>query len=185
LESPPSRLGDSTKRGGTTSASRALGRLRRPLTAATALLVCLPACGSGDERLSKGEYEQRVLEIVQGRGQTATRLFGDIVVDSPRLEGEECAARAREFHETLDGIVANVEELRPPAEVEELHEDFVTAASDSVAAVGDAVDDVEGGEVRCGQPLNERIYGLPSTDRAVAAIERFHERGYLRFVLGE
>jgi hypothetical protein len=166
---------------------------RRPRTrtdwvvsAATAFaVVCLAACGSGEEPLSKQEYEQRVLEIVQGPGETATRLFTAIVVDSPRLEGADCEARTREFHETLEEIVADVDELRPPTEVERLHEEFLAAADESVAAVGEAVDDVKSGELSCGEPLNERIYSLPSTQRAVAAIEDLHARGYLRFVLGE
>ncbi len=51
--------------------------------------------------------------------------------------------------------------------------------------MGEAADEVADGELRCGQPLNDRIYGLPSTERAVRVIQRLHERGYVRFLLSE
>ncbi|MBD0328990.1 MAG: hypothetical protein ICV64_02665 [Thermoleophilia bacterium] len=151
--------------------------------AVAALAVALGGCSTGDEHLTKREYEERVLEIVRGPGREADRLYHAVVAGD--LPADACQTQTRELHARLGEVVDEADALVPPAEIEEQHEEFVDAARESVAAVGEAADDVEDGELRCGQPLNERIYGLASTARAVRAIQRLHERGYVRFVLSE
>jgi hypothetical protein len=47
--------------------------------------------------------------------------------------------------------------------------------------VGAAADDVAAGELTCGQPLNQRIYGLPSTVQAQQAIDELERSGYRVF----
>jgi hypothetical protein len=152
------------------------------LVLAPLVLAWLVACSSDDDRLSKAEYERRVMEIARGPGERASLLFTAVVVEHPRpLQPGPCAAQVREFHETLEEIVSEVERLRPPAEVGRLQDEFLVAANESVSAVGDVAD----GELECGQPLNRRIYGLASTALADRVIQQFHARGYLRFVRGE
>ena len=38
--------------------------------------------------------------------------------------------------------------------------------------------DVQAGSLKCGMPMNRRIYGLPSTLRAQRVLEEFGELGY-------
>jgi hypothetical protein len=56
---------------------------------------------------------------------------------------------------------------------------FVSAAKESVRAVDIAVRDVETGKVSCGRPMNSRIYGLPSTQRAVDVLDELKPEGYV------
>ena len=147
------------------------------------LLVSLAACSTEDERLTKRGYDDRVAELARGPGREADRLYFAVVAGG--LSAEACATQTRELHATLEEIVTEVDRLRPPDEIEELHDEFVAAARESVAEVGEAADEVADGELRCGQPLNDRIYDLPSTEGAVRVIQRLHERGYVRFLLSE
>jgi hypothetical protein len=45
--------------------------------------------------------------------------------------------------------------------------------------VDKAVRDVETGKVSCGRPMNSRIYGLPSTQRAVDVLDELKPEGYV------
>jgi hypothetical protein len=141
------------------------------------LALCCAGCGGGGgERLGKDEYTERIQTLAYGPdARTASALFIGLVV-APHAG---CAAEARRFAETLHEIVADVEALEPPAEVESLHERFLSAAKESVDQVDEAVAEVEAGTLTCGQPLNRRIYGLPSTERAQAVITELVEKGYL------
>ena len=56
---------------------------------------------------------------------------------------------------------------------------FVSAAKESVRAVDIAVRDVETGKVSCDRPMNSRIYGLPSTQRAVDVLDELKPEGYV------
>ncbi len=78
----------------------------------------------------------------------------------------------RTFEQRLDSIVDDVERLKPPQEAQELQDEFVDAARDSVAAVRAAGKDVEAGRLSCGRPMNDRIYGLDSSQR------RKHQPGH-------
>ena len=85
----------------------------------------------------------------------------------------------RTFEKRLDSLVDDVDALRPPQEVQDLQDEFVDAARESVAAVHAARDDVESGELTCGMPVNRRIYGLESTERAVRVLMELGRKGYL------
>jgi hypothetical protein len=146
------------------------------------LALALAGCG-GDNRLSKTEYEAAVLGIVRDSETEATHLFFDIVAnDYPR---KECGTKTSRFHGVLKEIVDRVEALRPPSEVADLQMRFLAAARISVDEVGEAAADVRRGRLSCGRPLNLRIYGLPSTDRAEAVLSEYRERGYFPYFGGE
>lgn len=128
--------------------------------------------------MSRSEYLHRLNEIASGdEARRASSLFFKVVVE-PGLPHEQCAARTQEFQRTLEHIVDTVEALQPPAEVEQLHE-FVSAARASVAAVRQAAAAAEAGTLRCGPAMNRRIYGLPSTARAEAALQGLAKKGYV------
>ncbi len=120
--------------------------------------------------------------MIQQDTGSAVQLYTELVVDGA-LSQAQCETKARAFHEEVERIVEDVSEISPPVEVEDLHAEFLAAARESSASVGRTSDAVARGEVRCGSDINARLYGLPSTQRAVVVLERMAERGYV--VLGE
>jgi hypothetical protein len=94
------------------------------------------------------------------------------------LPQAECADKARTLHGDLEEIVDEVDALRPPLEVQHIQDEFVSAGRDTVHTIGDLTREVEQGRLECGEAYNQRAYGLPSTDRAVDAIEELGRRGY-------
>jgi hypothetical protein len=143
----------------------------------------LAGCGSGEHarqgpRLTHDQYLQKLREIEAGSdARSASRLFFELVID-PALPKETCLARARDFDENLHNIVDEFAALRPPRPVQSLQERFLSAARESIESVDDAVGDVENGSLSCGMPMNRRIYGLPSTERAQQMLQEFRAKGY-------
>lgn len=139
----------------------------------------MAGCGSGSPaRLSDDQYLQRMREIeAGGDARSATQLFLKLVIE-PGLPKETCLARAREFDDNLHNLVAEFASLRPPRTVQSLQDRFVSAARQSLESVDGAVRDVQAGSLKCGMPMNRRIYGLPSTLRAQRVLEEFGELGY-------
>jgi hypothetical protein len=74
--------------------------------------------------------------------------------------------------------VDEIDEVRPPEEVDEIHDRLVAAARETVDALDELADDVDAGNVDCGMDWNRRAYGLESTERAEAALAELQERGY-------
>ena len=137
--------------------------------------------GEGDDRLTRREYQEAILEIAEDQSK-ALDLYGDVVVE-PSLSRHECAGRVRALHQEVRGLIDRVASLEPPRNVAAIHERFVTAANTSLDRVSEVTDQVEAGEVACGQELNNRIYGLPSSKRAERAISELEAHGY--YVYGE
>ena len=111
--------------------------------------------------------------------RTATRLFTEAVAEP--LDTAACEEKVRGLHEHLGEIVRAVEALRPPEDAQAAQDDFLAASKESVRLVGEAADDVGDGDLPCGQPLNRRIYGLPSTMQAEKAISELEQLGYRVF----
>ena len=131
------------------------------------------------KRLDKREYLRQARAIeASSAASRATRLFFQIVVEPP-LPRQPCHARTREFHRLLVTIVDRVERLRAPAEVAGLQRELVAAARTSIRAVKRAANDVRAANLRCGRPLNLRIYDLPSTRRVNALLRAYAKRGYV------
>jgi hypothetical protein len=141
-------------------------------------LLSLSGCSEGNsERLTRDDYQERILEIVGGEdAREATRLYTDSVAQT--YGREQCAARVRKLHEHLEAIVEKVAEIRPPSDAEAAQRNFLAAARESVGQVGNVVDGVASGQFQCGEDLNGRLYGMPSTRRAEQAIARLEEQGY-------
>lgn len=139
--------------------------------------------------LTHEQYQQAILEILRGdEVRMAGRLFFDVVgrafdVVGRAQDSNECADQVRAFHDQLRAIIRQVEDLDPPADADDIQRRFLEAAQESVRLVGVAADDVGNGQLKCGPPLNNRIYGLPSTERAQEEIATLERRGY--FVFGE
>jgi hypothetical protein len=142
---------------------------------AVASLAAAAGCG-GDDRLSKLEYERAIRALEEGKGAEAVRIYTNVVVEP--LAQEECAAKAQELHDTLVDILDEVEDLRPPENVEALQREFLAAATESVDRVGELADEVDGGGLACGPPYNERVYGLSSTRRAQRVLVELEAMGY-------
>jgi hypothetical protein len=146
------------------------------------LVVCAltaPGCGGGTKRLDKREYVRQMRAIEESReARRAWRLYDNVVLTQPPLPQAGCRARTHELHRTLETIVARVERLRAPAEVEQLQRQFVAAARESMRVLGQAADDVAADRLHCGRPLGRRIGGLRSNHRAEAVLRAYAKRGY-------
>jgi hypothetical protein len=156
----------------------------RRRTSVVAGVVLLAGCGgSGSPQpLSHDEYQAKIQAIVLGAAP-AGRLFSDVVYQSaehPKTVAE-CGRKTAQLRDELQRIVDDVDALDPPADAAELQRRFVANARVSVASVGRAADAAARGDVHCGGEMNRRIYGLPSTERAQAAITELEQRGYRVF----
>jgi hypothetical protein len=129
--------------------------------------------------LTRPEYFQAVRAIIDGPAGDATALFNTLVAGD--LSSEECAQTAEDFGRVLDDIVEQAAALSPPAHVAELHETFVVAAGKAVTDAQLVLARVEAGELACGEPLNEAIYGLPATETAERVLSRIEAKGYVIF----
>jgi len=134
-----------------------------------ALCFVVGGCGSSESpRLSHDEYLQRIREITSDQAaRTASRLFIKLVVE-PGLPASTCGSTARLFHSNVD-----------ENDVADLQRRFISAARESSDLVGRAAADATAGRLRCGRPMNRRIYGLPSTDRIDRMLIELREKGYI------
>jgi hypothetical protein len=127
--------------------------------------------------LSKPQYERAVAKILESDPvQEAERLFFTLAAGD--ITAEECKTETRRFVQDVGEAIDAVADLNPPAEVAGLQTRLITAGRESEAKLRDLADGVEAGDVRCGQEWNERAYGLPSTNRAVAILAEYARRGY-------
>lgn len=129
--------------------------------------------------LTRPEYIEAVRAIVDGPAGDATGLFNALVAGE--LSPKECAQTAEDFGRVLDDIVEQAAALSPPAHVAELHERFVVTAGKAVTDAQMVLARVEAGELACGEPLNEEIYGLPATKAAERVLSRIEAKGYVIF----
>jgi len=151
-------------------------RLVVPLVA---MLILVAGCGASGGRLSKQEYLDRIRALESGElAREATDVFTKMALDDPALPQAECAAKAHTLHQDLDEIVDEVDALRPPADVQSIQNEFVSAGRETVDTIGGLAQEVENGQLACGQAFNQRAYGLPSTARAQRAIEELGRHGY-------
>jgi hypothetical protein len=153
---------------------------RTTILFALALCVAASGCGSGaSQSLSRSEYLQRLREIEAGPpARAADRLFFELVTE-PGLAKEACSAAAQHFYESAGQVVRSVASLKPPRDVALLQRRFVSAARQSVAELGRAASDATAGSLRCGTPMNKRIYGMPSTRRMEQVLTELRVKGYI------
>lgn len=133
-------------------------------------VALLAACDSGDQRLSHEDYQQRIIQILQGSdSREANRLYFDLVANE--YSQAECTERARAFHKHLDAIVGDVESLKPPEDAKKAQRQFLEAAKVSVDRVGELARNVESGRLACGRDYN-RVGLRPAIDPACAERSR-------------
>ena len=157
---------------------------------ALVLVFSLSGCGSSSSpphRLSKSEYQQKLLEIMRSRTtrEASDRFFkivlGDRATGLTELRGRACSKSAREFAESIHAILDSVAALKPPRNIEALQTRFLKDARVSAEKIDEATRDAEAGRLACGRDMNSRIYGLPSTSRAQATVALIEGKGYLVF----
>jgi len=144
------------------------------------VVLAVVGCGNDDESrrepLSKSEYQAALFEIL-GDSSAPTGHYFELV-SRPRSNGEECAELMSTFHEELSDLVSDVAAIEPPPDVAAIQRDFLAAARRSVERVGEIDAAVAAGEVSCGRPLNDQLYGMASTEEAERAMGRLEQRGY-------
>ena len=139
-------------------------------------------CGGDDassaERLTRADYQAEIQAILQDSDEP-TGLYTDLVVE--RRPAQECADGVAALHDQLGDLIDRADELRPPADAEPAHDDFIAAARTSLDRIGTVHEDVADSKVACGAELNQELYGMPSTIEAERAIGRLERRGYVVF----
>lgn len=160
----------------------AMVNLLRTILVALSAAALLGACGGAPDRprekpaLTKVDYQKAIWEIRGGPDSSrASQLYSAVVGDLPQ---EQCSEQTQALHDHLAAVTSEVAALRPPAEAVAAQEQFLDAANESVRLVGVAADDVVQGTLTCGRPMNDRIYGMPSTKRAEKAIQDLEKLGY-------
>jgi hypothetical protein len=129
-------------------------------------------------RLTRRGYQRAIARIVSDTAEP-TRLFTALVVRRRAVAG--CSRLMWNFTGQVGGLLGRVARLDPPPAAAAVQREFLHAAWRSwrrLESIGGAV---AAGRVRCGQELNDRIYGMPSTDRAERAIARLERLGYRVF----
>ena len=156
------------------------------------MVALVAACGAGGgdpsakpdqgAALTHEQYQQAIQQIVGGAdAREATRLFTDAV--ATEYKGKECSTRVVALQSHLRSVVERAAGLDAPPDAADAQGAFVAAAQESVRLVGVAAADVASGKLTCGAVLNRRIYGMPSTRRAEAALTRLEKSGYV--ILGQ
>jgi hypothetical protein len=150
----------------------------------TALLgvVASTAFGCADraneDQLTQREYQAAISDIVDDASK-ASSLYLDVVAE--RLPVSTCRSRVGAFEREVRRLIDRVGSLQPPADVVGIQRDFLAAAHDSLDRLQEVPDEVDAGQIACGQQLNERLCGLLSSTRADRAIAELKQRGYLVF----
>jgi hypothetical protein len=127
--------------------------------------------------LTHEQYQQAIWDIRSSEAvANAGRLDSDVVTTA--YGADECSDKVRLFQGEMVSVLQQVQDLEPPAEASDAQREFLEAAQESVRLVGVAADDAGMGRLSCGPALNGRIYGMPSTARADAALAKLEVRGY-------
>ena len=129
-------------------------------------------------RLTPRGYQRAIWRVLSDTTEP-TRLFTALVVR--RRPVAECSRLMRNFTGRVGQLLGRVAGLDPPPAVAGIQREFLVAAWSSWRRLEKIGGDVTTGRVRCGDDLNNRIYGMPSTERADRAIARLERRGYRVF----
>jgi hypothetical protein len=129
-------------------------------------------------RLMPREYQRAITRIVSDTSEP-TRLFTELVVRQRPVAA--CSRLMWDFTGQVSRLLRRVAFLDPPPAVAGIQREFLRAARISSWRLQRIAGDVAAGRVRCGRDLNDRIYGMPSTERAERAIARLERRGYRVF----
>ena len=162
-------------------------RVVAALTALLSLSVLLGGCGSsGPKRLSVDDYMSAIDRISQSSAaRDAERRFlelasgkrcGGIPFACHMLSRARCSAGAKAFAVDVHQIIDDAAKLEPPKKAEDLQAHFLAASRRSSAQLDRLAVDTAAGRVACGQPWNQRAYGLASTKDAQGAISEFFKR---------
>jgi hypothetical protein len=154
---------------------------RALIAALSVAVLAASGCGSEEEqqaRLSKADYQDELLAVLEDSDEP-TILYTDLVVES--RPPDECAEGVATLHDQIEALVDRVDELEPPEGVQPIQDDFVAAARRSLDRIDAVREEAAAGQVRCGEELNAKLYGLASSADAERAIARLERRGYTIF----
>jgi hypothetical protein len=129
-------------------------------------------------RLTRRGYQRAIARIVADTVEP-TRLFDDLVATQRPVA--ECSRLMWDFTGSVGGLLERVSGLDPPPAAAVIQREFLDAAWRSWHRLERIGGDVAAGRTRCGQDLNDRIYGMSSTKQAERAIARLERRGYYVF----
>ena len=146
-----------------------MSRSTKPLLALCAVLV-LAGCSTGEDRLTKSQYEQKVRSVYSGV-QAAFESTRD-------ADGSQLARRIEQARQELLSAAGELESVEPPAAVEEETEELVEGmreyaeSLDGVRAAAERNDSVAIGQFNLGLDDNEAV------EQMAEAAEEMKFKGY-------
>jgi hypothetical protein len=164
--------------------SRRVGSFRVLLLVALAVACMAAACGGGSgspssvrPQLTHREYQAAIdgLETSRVAFETGTLFFR---LAAGGISDAECRAGARTFSGNVHRIIDAIAALNPPDDAAALQRRLLAAVGETASRLDALADDVDSGAVTCGEPWNQRAYGLASTTRAQAVIAQYAAAGY-------
>lgn len=138
------------------------------------LLVALfvAACGGGEDRLSKEEYETSVRDI--------TIRTGSAIEIGPETPPQEIPERLDTAVSTLQGATAELESLNPPEEAQEPHDLLVEGMrelKDGTQALRDDIRKIED-PIELRETVDRRRELLQGLGKVAEAQRQFNQLGY-------
>lgn len=133
--------------------------------------VSLPAACTGDDRLSKREYEQKV-RAEYAEVQKAFRATG-AAFGRPDL-----AQRIRRAQDQLRKAADALDEAEPPKEVENENEEVVEGMREYADDLDELRHAAERGDLRAIEEFNDRISKNEAIEQIAEAAEEMKFKGY-------
>ena len=156
------------------------GVLALVVIAVVALLALGGGGGGGDEapRLAKDDYEDQVSDILREVTITATGVT--VPQELPNIGDEriKIADDLDTVETAYSDAAAQLEDIRPPADVQDLHDQGVASIDELGAAIGDAQAAAETGDSEAYAAAFERYDA--ATDQVSQVTQQFADRGYER-----
>jgi hypothetical protein len=139
-------------------------------------VLALAACG--DDRLSKGEYEQKLQSEyadVQQAFQATAASFGQT----------DLAGKIGDAQEQLRGAAESLEHVEPPKEIEEENEEIVEGLREYADDLDRLRDAAEHNDLKTITAFTDRIADNEAIHQIAEAAEEMKHKGYDVGAIGE
>jgi hypothetical protein len=146
-----------------------MSRPRLLLLALAALAVALAGCGS-ESRLSKADYEGKLTRAGQELAEASTPL-------AQAKTGPEFASGAAQIQDALRKAADDLDDVRPPDDVDAANDRFVTALR-GLADEFDKVKEAAKGGPKEARAAGARLARSQPSEEARQAILEIQRRGY-------
>lgn len=152
--------------------------MKRALLVSSLVALAFASCG-GDLRLSKPQYEKVVSSVGDQIGNELDRTFNDPSLQDPHTL-KEGAGVVRRAQAAIASAADDLEDVRPPAEVESLHLQLIEGLRELASDFGGLAHSFETADLLEIQKFQQSLSQgeLPSMKKITAAIAGMKAKGY-------